>query len=184
MNIRNTELSGIVLIEPDVFRDSRGSFTEIWSSGRFNAKGIHDTFVQDNVSWSAKRVLRGLHFQNPNSQGKLVSVLFGEVFDVGVDLRIDSPTFGKWHGEILSAENMRQLYIPPGFAHGFVVLSEQTIFHYKCSAPYTKDSEKTLLWNDPDIGIIWPIDNPIISEKDRMGRTLKQFSREELFTFY
>ena len=181
MVVRKVNISGIIIIEPDVFRDSRGAFTELWNSTRLAAEGVPGTFVQDNVSWSVKGVLRGLHFQNPAAQGKLISVLMGEVFDVTVDLRRDSPTFGKWHGEELSRESLRQIYIPPGFAHGFVVLSDQAVFHYKCTAAYNKNSEKTLLWNDPDLGIDWPVKNPVVSEKDRGGKFLKQFSASELF---
>jgi dTDP-4-dehydrorhamnose 3,5-epimerase len=181
MIIRKTAISGILVIEPDVYHDSRGSFAETWSARRLAAEGFHETFVQDNISWSTKGVLRGLHFQNPVAQGKLLSVLMGEVFDVAVDLRIGSPTFGKWYGGVLSKDNLHQLYVPPGFAHGFVVLSDLAIFHYKCTASYNKDSEKTLLWNDPDLGIEWPIKNPIVSEKDNSGKSLKQFSPDDLF---
>ena len=182
MIVKKINISGILIIEPDVFRDTRGAFAELWSSHRLAAEGLRETFVQDNVSWSTKGVLRGLHYQNPAAQGKLISVLEGEVFDVAVDIRRGSPTFGKWYGIVLSSANLRQLFLPPGFAHGFVVLSDQALFHYKCTAEYNKSTEKTLLWNDPDIGIEWPVNNPIVSEKDRGGRPLKQFSPDELFT--
>jgi dTDP-4-dehydrorhamnose 3,5-epimerase len=182
MIVRKIAISGILIIEPDVFRDTRGAFAEIWSPKRLATEGLHETFVQDNVSWSSKGVLRGLHYQNPAAQGKLISVLEGEVFDVAVDIRRGSPTFGKWYGIVLSSANLRQLFLPPGFAHGFVVLSEQAVFHYKCTADYNKNTEKTILWNDPDIGIEWPVKNPVVSEKDCSGRLLKQFLPDELFT--
>lgn len=181
MVVRPAPLSGVLIIEPDVYRDPRGFFAELWSSRQLAARGLHESFVQDNVSLSSKGVLRGLHFQNPEAQGKLVSVLMGEVFDVAVDLRVGSATFGKWYGETLSSANLRQLYLPPGFAHGFVVTSDQALFHYKCTAYYNKNSEKTLLWNDPDLGIPWPCEVPVVSEKDRVGKTLKDFAPEELF---
>ncbi|MGP8218592.1 MAG: dTDP-4-dehydrorhamnose 3,5-epimerase, partial [Limisphaerales bacterium] len=138
-------------------------------------------FVQDNVSLSRRGTLRGLHFQNPAPQGKLVFVLQGEVFDVAVDIRRSSPTFGRWHGLHLSGENKRQFFIPPGFAHGFAVLSETALFAYKCTELYIPQNELTLAWNDPDIGIQWPLDNPQLSEKDARGPRLKDLPKDRLF---
>ena len=181
MNVLHAPLSGLIIIEPDVYHDERGLFSEVWSREKYAGMGISAPFVQDNISLSHQGVLRGLHFQNPSAQGKLVSVIAGQVFDVAVDLRKDSPTFGKWYGETLSAENARQLYLPPGFAHGFVVTSAMALFFYKCTERYNKQAEKTLLWNDPDIGIEWPVKSPRISEKDSRGRLLKDLRDEELF---
>ena len=169
-----TPLAGMYLIEPRVFRDSRGSFVETWNEERYRELGIVGPFVQDNASVSSRGVLRGLHYQSPHPQGKLVSVLEGEVLDVAVDLRSGSPTFGQWCGYPLSAENGHQLYLPPGLAHGFLTLSERAVFSYKCTDYYTPHAEKTLLWNDPDIGIEWPIADPILSEKDRAGLRLAE----------
>jgi dTDP-4-dehydrorhamnose 3,5-epimerase len=138
------------MIEPDVFHDERGYFLETWTMERYSDAGIRYDFVQDNLSFSKKGVLRGLHFQNPHAQGKLVSVLFGEVFDVAVDIRRSSPTFGQWRGEYLSSENKRQIYVPPGFAHGFVVISDIALLAYKCTEYYDRASEKTVRWNDPE----------------------------------
>ncbi len=165
------------------YSDSRGSFIESWHKQRYAGLGITVDFVQDNISYSKKGVLRGLHYQNPSPQGKLVYVLEGEVFDVAVDIRVGSPTFGKWLGMTLSFENKKQLFIPEGFAHGFVVTSDDAIFAYKCTGSYRKDSEKTIRWDDPEIGILWPIENPMLSEKDRAGLSLKAMPRESLFTF-
>ncbi len=173
MNIIETELPGVFIVEPRVFGDARGFFMESFNSERYKGAGIPDRFVQDNLSCSARGVLRGLHFQNPNPQGKLVSVLQGEVFDVAVDIRVGSPTFGRWTGTTLSAENKRQLYIPPDFAHGFLVTGEVALFFYKCTDYYRPASESTVLWNDPDIGIEWPIDAPVLSDKDRAAPTLR-----------
>jgi len=166
MKVTETELPGVLLVEPRIFRDHRGFFFESWSAERYRQAGIPGPFVQDNVSRSSRGVLRGLHFQNPHPQGKLVTVLEGEVFDVAVDLRVGSPTFGKWAGYYLSAENGRQLYIPEGFAHGFVVTSEFAIFSYKCTEYYRPEADRSLRWNDPEIGIEWPVEEPILSPKD------------------
>jgi dTDP-4-dehydrorhamnose 3,5-epimerase len=181
MKIREADLNGLLMIEPDVFDDERGYFLETWSMERYSGAGIPQGFVQDNLSFSRKGVLRGLHFQNPRAQAKLVSVLFGEVFDVAVDIRRSSPTFGEWRGEYLSSDNRRQIYLPPGFAHGFVVMSDTALFAYKCTEYYDRASEKTISWNDPDIGIEWPINDPIVSEKDKSGRLLRDFDKDELF---
>ena len=172
MIFKPTRLPEVVLIEPKVFGDARGFFMETWEARKFAEGGIHASFVQDNHSRSSQWVLRGLHYQLRQTQGKLVRVTEGEVFDVAVDVRKSSPTFGQWVGERLSAENRRMLWVPPGFAHGFVVLSERVDFLYKCTDFYDPASERTLLWNDPEIGIEWPIPpgvQPVISEKDRNG---------------
>lgn len=154
---------------------------ETWNRQRYLEAGLKLDFVQDNISLSRKGTLRGLHFQNPNGQGKLLQVLSGEVFDVAVDVRRDSPTFGRWHGLNLSSENKLQFYIPPGFAHGFAVLSETALFHYKCTDFYSPADEATLLWNDPDVGIKWPIAEPLLSEKDKKGLPLKALPPQKLF---
>ncbi|MBL9118662.1 MAG: dTDP-4-dehydrorhamnose 3,5-epimerase [Phycisphaerae bacterium] len=170
MKVVPTELPDAVVIEPQVFGDARGFFLETWSSRRFAELALHMTFVQDNWSRSKRGILRGLHFQLRHPQGKLVRVTQGEVFDVAVDLRRGSPTFGKWAGVLLSAENFRAFYIPPGFAHGFYVLSESADFQYKCTDLYAPEHERTLAWNDAALGIRWPIDRggePQLSEKDR-----------------
>lgn len=180
MNIETTPLAGLLLITPDVHGDERGFFQETWNLRRYTDAGLDRHFVQDNLSRSRKGILRGLHFQNPGAQGKLVYVLEGEVFDVAVDVRADSPTFGQWYGVTLSAENHRQLFVPEGFAHGFCVTSETALFAYKCTDFYNPKAEFSLLWNDPDIGIEWPITNPELSEKDRNGQPLSDFSRNSL----
>lgn len=181
MNVIRCQLEGLFIVEPRVFGDSRGFFVESWNQRRYTEAGLPDTFVQDNFSFSRRGALRGLHFQNPLPQGKLVSVLEGEVFDVVVDLRRKSPTFAKTEAVRLSADNKRQFYVPPGFAHGFLVLSETALFHYKCTEFYSPKDEMTLLWNDPDLGINWPVANPIISEKDVRGLRLRDLPAERLF---
>jgi dTDP-4-dehydrorhamnose 3,5-epimerase len=173
MNVIETELPGVLVVEPRVFGDARGFFMESFNGERYKEVGIPDWFVQDNLSYSVRGVLRGLHFQSPNPQGKLVSVLQGEVFDVAVDIRVGSPTFGRWTGTILSGENKRQLYIPPDFAHGFLVISEAALFFYKCTDYYRPASEGVVLWNDPDIGIEWPVGMPVLSNKDRAAPPLR-----------
>jgi dTDP-4-dehydrorhamnose 3,5-epimerase len=181
MNIISGELPGLMVFEPRVFGDARGFFFESWNQRRYAEAGIEEAFVQDNLSFSRHGILRGLHFQNPNAQGKLVQVLQGEVFDVAVDLRRSSPTFGRWETAVLSAGNRRQFYVPPGFAHGFVVTSETALFHYKCTADYSPRDERTLLWNDPDLGIPWPVETPVLSDKDRVGLRLKDLPAEAFF---
>ncbi len=181
MNILTCELPGLLIIEPKVFGDSRGFFMETWNLRRYREAGIPLDFVQDNVSFSRRGTLRGLHFQNPAAQGKLLHVLQGEVFDVAVDLRRSSPTFGRWHGLILSAENKRQFYVPPGFAHGFAVLSDTALFQYKCTDFYNPATEMTLQWNDSEVGIQWPLETPVLSEKDKKGLALKALPEEKLF---
>lgn len=171
-----TKVEGAFRLLPKVFGDERGFFLESWNKKTFFEIGITDDFVQDNHSRSQKNVLRGLHYQLKNPQGKLVWVTQGSVFDVFVDLRKDSPTFGKWDGSILSAENKERLWIPPGLAHGFLVLSESADFQYKCTQYYTPAQERTLLWNDPELGIDWPIEEgiePLLSAKDLVGKPLK-----------
>lgn len=174
MNIIETALPGVLIIEPRVFGDARGFFMETWNAAAFAAAALDLTFVQDNHSRSQKGVLRGLHFQNPGPQGKLVRVTNGAVFDVAVDLRAFSPTFGQWVGVELSAENKRMFWVPEGFAHGFLTLEDDTDFLYKCTAPYAPQSEFTLAWDDPAVGIAWPVAglDPIISEKDTRGLAL------------
>lgn len=181
MNITRFEIEGLLLIEPKVFGDARGFFVESWNERRYREAGIAGAFVQDNLSFSRGGTLRGLHFQNPAAQGKLVYVLQGEVFDVAVDIRRSSPTFGRWHGVTLSGENKRQFFVPPGFAHGFAVVSETALFAYKCTEFYAPQNEATIAWNDPDIGIQWPMVNPVLSEKDQRGQRLKDVPPEKLF---
>ena len=174
MNIIETALPGVLIIEPRVFGDARGFFMETWNAGAFAAAGLDLAFVQDNHSRSQKGVLRGLHFQNPGPQGKLVRVTSGAVYDVAVDLRASSPTFGRWTGVELSADNKRMFWVPEGFAHGFLTLEDNTDFLYKCTAPYAPHSEHTLAWDDPAVGIDWPDLGmaPIISDKDTRGASL------------
>ena len=172
-----TFIEGVFIIEPTVFGDERGYFMETYHANEFKEAGLDMAFVQDNHSKSRKGVLRGLHFQYTEPQGKLVRVIKGEVFDVAVDLRRDSPTYGKWEGVILSEENKKQFYVPEGFAHGFLVLSDEAEFIYKCTNFYNPDDEGGILWNDPDIGIKWPVDHideVILSEKDKQLKTLKE----------
>lgn len=166
MNVIETALPGVLLFEPKRFRDPRGFFVETFRADRYRDAGLAHPFVQDNWSHSVRGVLRGLHLQNPNAQGKLVGVVSGEIFDVAVDVRLGSPTFGKHVGVTLSAENGRQIYIPRGFAHGFQVLSEAADFIYKCDAYYSAADEVTVRWDDPAIGIKWPIAEPLLSARD------------------
>jgi dTDP-4-dehydrorhamnose 3,5-epimerase len=184
MKVTETPLAGVLAIEPDVFADPRGFFFESWSAKKYAELGLPQAFVQDNVSRSARGILRGLHLQSPPfGQGKLVYVLEGEVFDVAVDARLGSPTFGKWTGSVLSAENHRQLYVPPGFAHGFCVLSESALFAYKCTEYYAPAAELSVLWNDPQIGIDWPLREPMLSKKDAAGIPLAQVPHDRLARF-
>lgn len=170
MKISKTEFPGLLLIEPQVYNDNRGYFFESYNQMIFEQTGLKINFVQDNISKSVKGTIRGLHFQiDPYAQGKLCQVIKGEVLDVAVDLRKNSPTFGKYYSIILSEENHYQLWIPEGFAHGFSVLSDEAIFHYKCSNFYNKASERALLYNDPTLNIDWKVESPIVSEKDKQG---------------
>ena len=183
MNVVETELPGVLIVEPDIFGDERGFFMEGWNGRRYEEAGLPGGargFVQDNLSFSQHGVLRGLHFQNPQPQGKLVCVLRGEVFDVAVDIRVGSPTFGEWTGVTLSAENKRQFYVPPNFAHGFVVTGETALFFYKCTDYYAREAEGAVLWNDPDIGIEWPIADPTLSGKDRAASPLREMREDAL----
>lgn len=161
-----TDLPGVLIIEPDVFRDPRGFFLESYHEGRYAAQGIPGPFVQDNHSYSVRGTLRGLHAQVARPQAKLVRAVEGEMYDVAVDVRVGSPTFARWVGIVLSGENLRQLYIPPGFIHGFCVLSERVHVEYKCTDFYDAGDELRVAWNDPAIGITWPIPNPVLSPKD------------------
>jgi dTDP-4-dehydrorhamnose 3,5-epimerase len=181
MKVTTCDLQGLLIIEPEVFGDNRGFFMESWSRRRYREAGIDVDLVQDNFSLSCRGTLRGLHFQNPLAQGKLVSVLQGEVFDVGVDIRRASPTFGRWFGMTLSAENKRQFYLPPRFAHGFVVLSEMALFHYKCTDYYSPKDELGFRWDDPDVGVKWPVEHPILSKRDAAAPSLKAIPPEKLF---
>ena len=180
MNVIETKLPGVLIVEPRVFGDARGYLMESFQAERYAGTGIPGPFVQDNFSFSRHGILRGLHVQNPRPQGKLVQVLQGEVFDVAVDIRVGSPTFGQWKGVTLSAENARQLYVPPGFAHGFVVTGETALFAYKCTEYYAPQSEMSILWNDPDIGIRWPLNDPQLSLKDATGVRLAAIAPERL----
>ena len=176
MIVLPTNLKDALLLKPRVFEDERGAFFEPWNQRTLDGLGLSLRFVQDNVSYSKKNVLRGLHYQRPNSQGKLVSVLQGNVFDVIVDLRESSDTFGKWRGFELSGQNKLMLFVPEGFAHGFITLSENVIFHYKCTGYYDPTSEHTLLWNDKTLAIDWPLPigvDPIVSPKDSIGSTFE-----------
>ncbi|NSB16585.1 dTDP-4-dehydrorhamnose 3,5-epimerase [Clostridium beijerinckii] len=176
-NFNFTRIDGVYIIEPKTFGDSRGYFMETYNKEQFCEAGLNMIFVQDNESKSSKGVLRGLHFQKKHSQGKLVRVTKGEVFDVAVDLRTGSPTYGQWEGVILSDENKKQFYIPEGFAHGFLVLSDEAVFNYKCTDIYSPEYDGGVMWNDPEINIEWPLDlikTVILSEKDKAHPNLKE----------
>ena len=174
---KKLDISEVILVEPRSFEDNRGFFMETFKESDFVNNGVDSKFVQENFSHSNKDVLRGLHFQtNPKAQAKLVSVFTGEIFDVAVDIRKGSPTFGKWVGEILSQQNHKMLYIPEGFAHGFCVLSEQANVLYKVNQEFSPENEKGIIWNDPEIKINWPINNPILSEKDLKLPLLKDIN--------
>jgi len=181
MKVIETRLPGVLIIEPRIFGDARGFFLETWNCDRYRAASFPDVvFVQDNHSRSQKGVLRGLHFQLNHPQGKLVQVATGIVFDVAVDVSSESPTYCQWVGTELSEENHRQLWIPPGYAHGFCVLSDVADFQYKCTAFYHPEDESDVLWNDPDIGIAWPVLEPLLSQKDAALPGLSDISREQL----
>ena len=182
MKAEATRLPEVRRVITQVFADERGQFTETWRSDSYAQLGI-GPFVQDNVSVSRRGVLRGLHLQHPLAQAKLVSVLRGVVFDVAVDVRVGSPTFGQWVGEELSDDRGVQIFIPPGFAHGFVTLTDEAVFSYKCSTYYAPADERTVLWNDPAIGIDWPIEKPIVSPKDAAARCLADIPAELLPSF-
>ena len=181
MKVSSCEIEGLLIFEPKMFGDSRGFFLETWNLHRYAEAGLNVDFVQDNLSLSRRGILRGLHFQQPNPQGKLVYVIEGEVFDVAVDLRRNSTTFGKWFGMTLSGENRLQFYLPPGFAHGFAVTSETALFAYKCTDFYAPRNEVTIAWNDPDVGVCWPVPDPQLSEKDKSGLRLRDLPRDLWF---
>jgi dTDP-4-dehydrorhamnose 3,5-epimerase len=183
MKVLNSELQGVKIVEPDVFEDDRGYFVETFNAKRYHQSGIAAEFCQDNLSFSKEGVLRGLHFQKPNAQGKLVYVNSGEVFDVAVDIRLGSPNFGRWTGVYLSDENRRQLYIPPGFAHGFCVTSDTATFVYKCTNNYAPASEHSIIWDDPQIAIEWPLANPTLSAKDAKAPRLEHLNPDDLPVF-
>jgi dTDP-4-dehydrorhamnose 3,5-epimerase len=178
-----TALKGVILVEPDIFQDPRGLFFETYHAKKYAQTGIHGPFVQDNFSRSVRSTLRGLHYQLKHGQGKLMTVVEGTVFDVAVDIRRGSPTFGRWVGIELSAENKLQLYIPPGFAHGFCVVSEMAGVTYKCTDFYVPEDECGIIWDDPTIGITWPIAQPLLSVKDRAYRRLADLPADRLPTF-
>ena len=173
-----TELPGVVMVEPDVYRDGRGFFLESYHVRKYREAGIDAVFVQDNHSHSSRGILRGLHLQTRRPQGKLVRVVTGEVFDVAVDVRVGSPSFTRFVGVRLSADDQRQLYVPPGFAHGFVVLSEEADFEYKCTDFYDPGGELSIAWNDPDIGIPWPIESPSLSSRDAAAPRLAELTEQ------
>ena len=172
MKVAATALPGVLLVEPEVFSDARGFFLETYHREKYAASGIHASFVQDNHSHSTRGTLRGLHAQCRRPQGKLVRAVRGSMFDVAVDIRVGSPCFGRWTGAMLSGDNFCQLYIPPGFAHGFCVLSEEVDVEYKCTDLYAPEDEITIAWDDPAIGIEWPVRAPVLSEKDRSAPQL------------
>lgn len=173
MKVTATELPNVLVIEPDVFADERGFFLETYHSSRFRDAGLPEMFVQDNHSRSARGVLRGLHYQEPGPQGKLVRCTRGTMWDVAVDIRVGSPTFGRWVGVELTEENKRMLFVPEGFAHGFCALTDDCDVIYKCTALYERENDRGILWNDPDIGIRWPIAQPLLSKKDAAAPRLK-----------
>ena len=182
MKVTKTEISGLLIVQPDVFNDSRGFFFESYSKKGYEEFGIPDDFVQDNISKSKKGTVRGLHYQvGEKAQGKLCHVIEGEVLDVAVDIRFNSPTFGKHFSLILDSEKKFQLWIPAGFAHGFSVLSDEAIFYYKCTDYYSKAHERTILFNDPDLKIDWKIENPIVSEKDLSSSKFNDIKTDFIF---
>lgn len=177
MKVQQTGFEGLLIIQPSVFEDKRGYFFESWNQQKFRDHGLAFDFVQDNQSMSAANVLRGLHFQVPPwEQGKLVQVIQGSALDVVVDLRKDQPTFGKNFKLVISSKDKNMLWIPPGFAHGFLTLEEKTLFFYKCTQLYNKESERAILWNDPQLNIDWGIENPIVSEKDKSAMNFRDFN--------
>jgi dTDP-4-dehydrorhamnose 3,5-epimerase len=183
VKVTRSAIPDVCVVDPRVFGDERGFFFETWSSPRYAEAGMPAAFVQDNLSRSGRGVLRGLHMQHPGGQGKLVYVLEGEVFDVAVDVRVGSPTFRRWVGYTLSAQNKRQLYIPPGFAHGFCVTSESALFAYKCTELYRPEHELGIVWDDPDVGITWPVEEPVLSPKDRVYPRLADVPESRLPTY-
>ncbi|RLD09374.1 MAG: dTDP-4-dehydrorhamnose 3,5-epimerase [Chlamydiae bacterium] len=185
MKFVKLNIPDVIVIEPDILGDARGFFFETYKKNEFAANGINVHFVQDNMSSSTKNVLRGLHYQlDPMAQGKLVRVVVGEVFDVAVDIRKGSPWYGKWVGQKLSAKNGRSMYVPPGFAHGFCVLSNDAVFHYKCTNYYSRENERGLLWNDSEVGIEWPVsgNEVVLSEKDKNAVGLSDIETNFIYT--
>lgn len=182
MHITPTAIAGVLIIEPRVFGDARGFFMETWQQERYRQVGLPDRFVQDNLARSQRGVLRGLHFQHPRAQGKLVQVLAGEVFDVAVDIRPDSPTFQQWAGATLTGDNKRQFWVPPGLAHGYVVLSDEALLAYKCTELYSPHDERSIRWDDPGLGIDWPLHglDPILSDRDRDALMLADMPADSL----
>ena len=179
MKIEKTNIDGVLIIQPDVFKDDRGYFFESYNLNKFTQEGLELNFVQDNISKSKKGTIRGLHYQiGKSAQGKLCQVISGVVLDVAVDIRFNSPTFGKYVSETLSEDNHTQIWIPAGFAHGFEVLSDEAIFHYKCTNYYNKEDERAILYNDPDIGIQWQTENRIVSEKDLKAKRFNEIERD------
>ncbi len=181
MKFTPLEIPEVILVQPDVFGDARGFFQETYHAGKYAAGGVVGTFIQDNFSFSRRGVLRGLHYQRRNPQGKLVYVARGEVFDVAVDMRRSSPTFGRWVGQLLNDQNHHQMWVPPGFAHGFCVLSEEVEFLYKCTQLYDPTDDRGVLWNDPDIGVQWPLTDPALSAKDLKQPRLRDLAPDQLF---
>jgi dTDP-4-dehydrorhamnose 3,5-epimerase len=182
MKVVKAEIPDVLIITPDVYRDDRGYFLESYNSEAFSAAGLTMNFVQDNESLSRKGVLRGMHFQNPPfEQGKLVRVVKGAVMVVAVDLRKNSPYYGKWCSAILTEENKLLFWLPPGFAHGFLTLEENTVFSYKCTQVYNRESEECIIWNDPDLKITWPEKTPIITDRDRNGKRFKDFNSRFIY---
>lgn len=184
MKFTKTAFPDVFLIEPDVFKDTRGFFMETYNQMKYAEAGIDQVFVQDNYSHSKYGILRGLHYQLKNAQGKLVFVITGEIFDIVVDIRIGSPRFGQWFGTHLSAENRLQIFVPEGYAHGFIVLSEGVDVIYKCTDFYTPGDEYGIFWADPSIGIDWPIKNPVLSDKDSKNPKLREIPEELLPAFH
>ncbi|HSJ31028.1 MAG TPA: dTDP-4-dehydrorhamnose 3,5-epimerase [Longimicrobiales bacterium] len=184
LKIVDTPLAGVVVVELDRFDDARGWFMEAWNEERYRAAGLSLNFAQNNVSYSRRGVLRGMHFQSPNAQGKLVCVLSGVVFDAVVDVRLGSPTWGQWYGCEISVENRRQIWVPEGFAHGFLVMSEDAVVHYSCTSPYHAGSDRTLAWDDPVVGINWPRKPEAMSPKDANAPGLRELSSRELPIFH
>jgi dTDP-4-dehydrorhamnose 3,5-epimerase len=180
MKVKPTSLDGVMIVEPDVHEDNRGFFMETFHAKRYREAGVDVAFVQDNLSFSVQGTLRGLHYQYPHAQAKLVQVIKGEIFDVAVDIRRGSPSFGRWTGVYLNDKNKHQLFIPEGFAHGFCVLSDKALFMYKCSEYYAPKCEGGVLWSDPELGIDWPLENPLISERDAKFLCLKDMALETL----
>ena len=183
MKVTKTEITGLLIIEPDVFSDDRGFFFESFSKMRYNEIGINYDFVQDNFSKSKKGTIRGLHYQiGEKAQGKLCQVIVGEVLDVAVDIRFNSPTFGKYFSLVLDSQKKLQLWIPPGFAHGFSVISDEAIFSYKCTNYYSKANERAILFNDPDLNIDWKTSNPVVSEKDLKAALFKNIEKDFFYS--